>query len=207
MMRKFILLVALIHGASCQPAKKAGGGGSQGAADPRCGELQQSACLDAADCQWTGTQCSGTSAYCGKFSTINSCPAVSCQWSSSGSSCQAFANQTPTTNSCANYTQSNCAMVAGCAWNGVSCVSSGGGSTTSTTGMPGQTTGMPGPNTGLPDPSTGMPGQTTGMPGPTTGGNPPPPGACAALNLWQCFLTQGCQIYLLPSPNCGPKQN
>jgi hypothetical protein len=196
MMRQILILLALIQWASCQPAKKSGGGGSRGASDPRCGELQASECSTVDDCQWTGTQCSGTATYCGKFSTINSCPAVSCQWSTSKNQCQTFQMQTQNTDSCANYTQSNCAMVAGCMWNGASCVSSGGGSTTSTTGMPGPTTGMPGP-------TTGMPGPTTGVPSTTTGGLPPPQGLCQSLNLWQCIMTQGCQFFLLPTPRCG----
>ena len=135
--------------------------------------------------------------YCGKFTTSNSCPSISCQWSQSGSKCMAFAssNTTPT-DTCGSYTQSNCAMVAGCAWNGTKCASTG-GSSSSTTGLPGSTTGVPTPTTGSQTTAT------TGIPTPTTGGNLPPSGACAGLQVWQCLLAQNCNYYLLPQPHCG----
>ena len=191
-----VLLVLCLMGLNgCQPAKKGVGGGSQGAADPRCGELQQASCANAADCKWTGTQCSGTETYCGQFTTINACPGVSCQWSPSGNRCQSFASVPPVvSSSCANYTQqSTCAMVATCSWNGVSCVTNNNGGSTNNT-------------TGGPFPGTGTPTNTTGFPTTTTGGNLPPSGVCTQLNVWQCVLTKGCSYYLLPKGHCDIQQ-
>ena len=186
-LRYALVLSSLVTGlVSCQPSKNADGGGGRPAVDPKCGEiLSQDACGKNTSCEWNGSQCSGSNTYCGTFSGDNSCPSNSCQWSTSALKCQKIAVK-PATSTCSNYSQANCALVAGCAWNGTACATSG---------------GAPSPTTGTPAPTTGTPSPTTGVPSPTTGGIPPA-NQCVQLPFWKCILVQGCSYLLLPTPRC-----
>ena len=225
MLKRILVTVGILLMVSCLPPKK-DGGGQQGGADPKCGDLLQDKCSMSSSCQWTGTQCSGSIEYCGKFTTSNSCPSLSCQWSQSGSTCRPFSssNSIPT-DTCGNYTQSTCDMVAGCAWNGMKCSRTGGSFPSSTCQnyySPNECSAVPGcrwdgmkclsSSGGLPSSTCQnyySPNECSAVPGcmwdgmkcNSTGGLPS--GQCAGLQVFQCLMSANCNYFLLPQPHCG----
>ena len=187
--RLFLTAATVLAIASCQPAKKANNGPAVNN-DALCEQKYDSAtCTNSSNCEWTGSLCSGSTSYCAKFTSSNNCP-VSCQWNTTTNLCQKLPLQS-TSVSCQNYSQANCGLVAGCAWNGTSCINSGG-------------TGSP--TTGYPSPTTGYPSPTTGYPSPTTGVTPAPVTQCETLGIWQCLINKDCKYNFLPSPGCTVMQ-
>lgn len=95
--------------------------------DPACTSQTVANCTANANCAVNGSQCAGTSSYCGTFNNSN-CPTSSCLWNATANSCVpagtviASVPPTTTTAQCSTQPQTSCNTTSGCSWTGTACI-------------------------------------------------------------------------------------